>query len=67
MNMNRIGKSSDFISECGNFKICASNEHDGTYLPLMRQGDMDDKPVVFASVTEDFVSFEDAMTALSNY
>ena len=67
MKMNRIGKSSDFISECENFKICASNDHDGTYLPLMRQGDMQDQPVIFAAVTESFVSYEVALEALSNY
>jgi hypothetical protein len=64
--MNRIGKSSDFISECGNFKICASNDHDGKYLPLMRMGDMQDEPVIFGSLSRDFVSFEEAREIISN-
>jgi hypothetical protein len=64
--MKRIGKSSDFISDCGNFQICASNEHDGTYMPLKRMGDMQDKPVIFAGLSNDFVSFEEAKEIIGN-
>jgi hypothetical protein len=64
--MNRIGKSSDFISDCGNFKICASNDHDEKYLPLMRMGDLQDEPVIFAGLSNDFVSFEEAKDIIGN-
>jgi hypothetical protein len=64
--MDRIGKSSDFISKCGNFKICASNDHDGTFMPLIRLGDMQDKPVIFGGLSNDFVSFDEAKKIISN-
>jgi hypothetical protein len=64
--MKRIGKSSDFISDCGNFKICASNEHNETYLPLMRMGDMQDEPIIFGSLSCDFVSFQEAKEIINN-
>ena len=67
MRMNRIGKSSDFISECGMFKISASNSPEDSYLPMIRMGDGKDKPIIFVGMTEDFVSFEDAKEVLSNY
>ena len=67
MDFERIGSSSDFISKCGNFKICASNDHDGTYLPLMRLGDMQDQPVIFGGVCDSFVSLDEAKEILSNY
>tara|TARA_R110000822_G_scaffold226281_1_gene359083 strand:+ start:95 stop:292 length:198 start_codon:yes stop_codon:yes gene_type:complete len=65
--MNRIGESSDFISDCGNFKICASNEIDGAYMPLMRSGDMQDLPITFVRLTKGFVSWELAEEILSIY
>lgn len=57
--------SGDFVSSCGMFKI--ANVSSDKYLPMIRQGDGDEKPVVYAGVTRDYVSLLDAMKILENY
>ncbi len=63
MKLNRIGKSRDFMSECGMYQICASNNTERGYLPMKRR--KEEKSVIFTSLTDDYVSFEEAKKVLS--
>ena len=67
MEFNQIDKSADYISECGNFKIFAVDMFKNMYYPMMRQGDMQDFPVIFKSVSTEPVSFNEAKEIISNY
>ena len=55
----------DFISSCKSFKI--ARVCDDKYLPMMRLGDGQDNPVIYAAVTDDEVSLFEAMKILNNY
>ena len=63
MKLKRIGESSDFMSECGMFQICASNDSERGYLPMKRREE--EWPVIFTSLTDDYVSFEEAKGILN--
>jgi hypothetical protein len=65
--MNNLKKNAngDFVSACGMFKIAKINDEE--YLPMIREGDGQDQRVVYAGLTEDFVSLFDAIKILDNY
>jgi len=65
INMTRIGKSSDFISECGKYKICAANDVKHGYLPMIKAPTQDKSLTVFHSLADDFVLFEEAIEILN--
>lgn len=65
IKMSRIGKSSDFISECGEYKICAANDVAYGYLPMIKAPAKDKSVTVFHSLADDFVLFEEALDILN--
>ena len=68
MEFKRIGKSSDWISDCGMFKIFADNDNlFGAYWPSMREGDGQEEPIKFKALSKEYMSFEDAKEVLKNF
>ncbi len=68
MELKQIGKSSDWESKCGMFRIIADNDNlFGAYWPCMREGDGQDKIVKFRHLSKNYMSFGEAKNVLGDY
>ena len=56
----------DFISDCGMFKITL-DKSEGLYYPCIREGDGQDRPIIFSRLSKKPMSFEDAQEVLNLY